>query len=165
MCFCFLPGNLLYSGCGVVGSSQAAASSGSFNASLCLAVCVSKGFYVNPGGQVYNKTGMRLRPFCNDRPTKSHSTSFALLNLLLSWFPPMILSISSLLPVCVPEEKAILNDRARKTRMFLFLPVLPPFHPIFTPPSFCLFIADFSLVGPHSPFILSSEYENQRNGF
>lgn len=137
MCLCFLPGFLLYSGCGVVYSSQTAASSGSFNVSICLTVSVCLGgFYVNPSGQVYNRTGMRLRPFCNDRPTKSHSTSFASLHPLPLWFPPMILSISSLLLVCVSEEKPILNDRGRKTRMFLFLSFYPLFIPFSPLPPF-----------------------------
>lgn len=49
---------------------------------------------------------------------------------ILSFLSPILRSTSSLLAVCVPEEKLVHNDRPGKTRMFLFLSFCPHFTPL-----------------------------------
>lgn len=127
-------------------------------AQACVRACVCVCVYLNPSGQVYNRIGMRLRPFVNDRPTKSHSTSFAFLHLLPPSFPPIPLSPSFLLclPVCLRRNPSIMTGQ-EKPGCFSFSHSTPT-SPHFQSPSFVFLLASFlSLVSALAP-VLSSWY-------
>lgn len=117
--FWCLPGFYCFFGCGVVYSSRTPSSLAHFNVcvwggGVCVHVCLSLCVYPNPSGQVYNRIGMRLWPFVNDRPTKSHSTSLAFLRLL----PPSFLSSLSpsfllCLSLCLRRNASIMTGQAK----------------------------------------------------
>lgn len=95
--------------------------------SLCVCVCV----YVNPSGQVYNRIGMRLRPFVNDRLTKSHSTFLA---SLLRLFPPSSMPSSPCCPSLSPVWlSASIMTRQTKPGCVLSFSPFTPISPHFLP--------------------------------
>lgn len=119
-----------------------------------LRVCVC--VYLNPSGQVYKRIGMRLWPFVNDRPSKSHSTSLASLRPLpafcLSPIPPPR-------PLDLSEEKPADNDRAGgSTGMFLvfsFCPIQPHSVGLILLSLCCVHEFLFYLPFPHFPLFSS----------